>query len=468
MKKRPLLISISAFLFIASLMLAYFTMYFNSNGIDTILNKKYWQQETGGVTQKTTSAAASEVTNTTAATLSSAVQATTPAISTQITATEPDLITPPINVPPEEQYTDISIAAIGDFLIHSKVLEAHYDETNKIYDFNNAFTQVKPIISKYDYTVASLEVPLGGSSGRSYTGFPQFNSPDTLIDSLKNTGVNALLTSGTHAFDAGITGLERTINTINEKSMDIAGTRLKPADKNYIVKDIKGLKTGIINYSAVKRNSSGRISLNGNQITADQEKLINIFEYGKLNDFYDNVKNILQSMKGDGAEFFIFFIRWGTDYTTVQNANQVKIAKELCKMGIDVIIGNGPHMIQPFEVLKDESTGKTTICIYSLGNFLSNQRKEEISHKSGHTEDGVIFAVNIRRYNTGDIKIMGVEHTPTWVQLKTNVNTNKLVYMILPFNEANNQIKDAADSYKRTEKIIKESIIKFNIDDRID
>ena len=41
-----------------------------------------------------------------------------------------------------------------------------------------------------------------------------------------------------------------------------------------------------------------------------------------------------------------------------------------------MIIGSHPHVIQPVELIHSEDGESTTVCLYSTGNYVSNQRQE--------------------------------------------------------------------------------------------
>lgn len=445
MSKKPIMLGLSIMLLTLSMLTLYVTLYTNVNGIPTLLNQ---------VSQDTEDSHPQETS------------------SPQPTLTTPDPSAEPVPSPvPEEtqDYTEISISALGDFLMHDNLLTAHYSSREKSYDFTALFPEIAPILAGSEYTLASLEVPLGGTEAGDYRGFPQFNCPDGLVAAMKSAGVDLLLTAGTHAFDAGSAGLKRTLGTVQTAGLDAIGTRQDSERKPYIVKEIEGIRVGFVNYTAAERNSSGKISLNGTPLSVEQEALINYFEYEKLDAFYSRMQEIIGQMKQEGAEILVTCIRWGTDYTTEPDQNQKAIAQKLSDLGVDLIFGNGPHMVQSFEVLQSKATGRTTLCMYSLGNFVSNQRKELVNHKSGHTEDGVIYKVNLRKYKDGKVEVGTVTYIPTWLSLDTNNQTGQSVYRILPLgNVEENTPAEAKESYKRTNAIIQSDITAYNATFAID
>ena len=143
--------------------------------------------------------------------------------------------------------TTIKIGTVGDILIHSPIFRSVYDSASDSYDFNDIFKYVKDIYSSYDLMVADLEQPLGGKE-KGYSGFPLFNAPDSIADALKNNGVDLLLTANNHCYDQSSDGFYRTMSVLKEKQIDFIGTREKES-KPYIIKDISGIKVGMINYT---------------------------------------------------------------------------------------------------------------------------------------------------------------------------------------------------------------------------
>ena len=138
-------------------------------------------------------------------------------------------------------------------------------------------------------------------------------------------------------------------------------------------------------------------------------------------------------MKSQGAEVLIFLIHWGTEYQRNYNSQQEKIARALSSYGVDVIFGSHPHVIQPIKHLVDEPTGKKTLVVYSLGNFLSNQRFEFVNNR--YTEDGLIVQVKFKKnLETKEVIMENAGYIPTWVN--RHVVNERWVYEILPVHQA--------------------------------
>ena len=354
---------------------------------------------------------------------------------------------------------------MGDIILHSTVLDGAYNKSSKTYDFSAFFPLMKKYIDDADLTVANLEVTLGGTESGKYSGYPAFNAPDCLIDDLKNAGIDFLLTSNNHSYDTGLFGLKRTVQILKQKKMGYTGTKETTSDPKYVVKNVNGIKIGMINYTYENRcNTEGRKSLNGNIIAKEANDLINSFAYERIDSFYAEAKQVVKDMKKDGAEFIVFYMHWGEEYQLKQNTWQDKISQELCNAGVDIIVGGHPHVIQPMKMLYSEDSSHETVCVYSLGNAISNQRRELLNPEctTGHTEDGLVFTFTLDKYSDGTIKLAEVDVIPTWVD-KYRGGSGYL-YRMIPietpegsaqkYELSNSVLADLKESYARTEKII--------------
>lgn len=331
-----------------------------------------------------------------------------------------------------------SVGVSGDILIHGPVIDAAgaLSETAGEYDFSSMFADIAPYYAKYDFMVANLEVTLGGKAAGSYRGYPTFNCPDSIVDALLGAGVDMMLTANNHTYDTGHHGFVRTQEVLNEKGLSYIGTRLNEETANYRVQDINGIKVGMVcyTYETTGRNGTTKL-LNGIPVNKADTNLVNSFSYYNLEKFYAEVETALEGMKNDGADVNMFFIHWGEEYELTQRDYQKQIAQKLCDLGVNVIVGGHPHVVQPFETLTS-ATGDKTYCIYSVGNALSNQRRESLTTPPNqeYTEDGMIFGVEFQKWNDGKVEIKEISVLPTWV--KREYGAKALEFSILPLDFA--------------------------------
>ena len=350
-------------------------------------------------------------------------------IFTTVTTTQPTTEPTTTQPPAPEVTSTATIRSAGDVLIHIPVFQ-NARKSDGSYDFSHIFTYSEDIISDCDYFVANLETTLGGTNGRSYTGFPRFNSPDSIVDALKGAGVDCLLTANNHTFDTNGSGVLRTIDIIEKAGLDYTGTRKTTDDLQYFTKKISDIKFGFACYTYETPTSEGRKALNGLLVDTTTAPLINSFNPAKPQAFYDELESNIKAMKKKGAEVIVVYVHWGEEYQLAQNTKQQEIAQAICDLGADVIIGGHPHVVQPIDLITSTDGTHKTVCVYSMGNFLSNQRRNLMGLKTGHTEDGLIFEMTFSKYSDGTVVFDSIDAIPTWVHLYSE--NGKKVHSIVP------------------------------------
>ena len=342
----------------------------------------------------------------------------------------------------KEKNYKASILAAGDIMVHTPQLQAQYDYKTNSYNFDNNFKYAKKYIEKADYSLANLETTLAGDDVYSYSSYPMFNSPDELADALKKAGFDLLSTINNHSFDKSNLGVNRTLSTLKEKGFDTVGTRENTYDNEYIIKNINNIKIGITSYSygEIKNNNK---YLNGIKISEEYEDKMNVFDSLDVDKAFKNITSTTNKMKDTDMQIVI--MHWGTEYKRNETYFQKQLAQKLCDAGIDIIIGSHPHVVQPVEIITSSDGKNETLVAYSLGNYISNQRRENVGI---YSEDGLMINIEISKKNNEDkAKINKVTCIPTWVN-KYN-NNNKDIYEIIPIsNEYNLNTINSLNKYK--------------------
>lgn len=362
-----------------------------------------------------------------------------------------------------------TLGAQGDLLMHKPIFKSGtvvYQGDDE-YDFSSIFEYMDGYTDVVDYMVANLETTFGGDK-YPYQGNPSFNCPDSLLDALTASGYDMLLTANNHSNDTLLEGINRTLTQIRGKGLDTLGTRLSTEEARYCVEEINGIKIGMVCYTYTAEVRSGKPSLNFNTPVEKPEQ-INYFNPADLDSFYQEAKAIIADMENAGAEATVFYMHWGEEYQLTENQTQNTIAQKLCDMGVDVIIGGHPHVVQPMELLTSTTDAShKTVCIYSVGNAVSNQRIAEMNLKTGHTEDGALFTVTFEKYSDGSVYVASADVLPTWVNLHSASGSKE--YNILPLDEATKdewktlynlteaQYTSAKDSFDRTMAIVGEGL----------
>ncbi len=328
-----------------------------------------------------------------------------------------------------KEINTIEIVATGDILIHKEILETQYNSETGEYDFNNNFKYIKEYIENADLAIGNLETTLSGIENYGFSGYPSFNSPDSLADAMKEAGYDIVANMNNHCLDRDVNGYYRTRKTLVDKGFDVIGTKESSDDKRYIIKDVKGIKVGIVSYGYTMTAADGNIGVNGISIPYDLLQLMNYYHPNTLDTDLNNMKEQIELMREDGAEVIVFYMHWGDEYELEPNDIQKQIAQFLADEKVDIIFGTHPHSLQPIDMIQSSDGSSDTAVIYSMGNFLSSQRTERIGNP--YTEDGVIVSVKVNKdMETNEITVDIPTYIPTWVNWYGK--DDKLFYEVVP------------------------------------
>lgn len=387
---------------------------------------------------------------------------TTSTDGTQATTQQPTTVPPTTAVPtlpPVVKEGSLTISAVGDMLMHMPVINTGAVGDGS-YNLDSIFTYFSDHIKSADFAFGNLETTLAGNdNGYNYSGYPAFNCPDGIIDSMKNAGFDVILTANNHTYDTRSIGLKRTLEIIRDRELASLGTRLDIDAPVYTVVEKDGIKIGVSCYTYETDGYADQKGLNTILVKPEDAPLISSFDYKHLDLFYNELAENMEKMREQGVDAFVVFMHWGDEYQLKQNATQSEIAQQMCNLGVDVIIGGHPHVVQPVELLtSDENPEHKTVCLYSMGNAVSNQRRYNMNLNDGHTEDGVCFSVTFSRYSDGTVILENAECIPTWVDLRT-LPSGKRAYCILPLDKA---IADWKSAFALTDSTLKECNASFD------
>jgi poly-gamma-glutamate synthesis protein (capsule biosynthesis protein) len=280
----------------------------------------------------------------------------------------------------------------GDMMGHLQMINSAYNYPKEEYEFDHWFQFVSPYIKSCNWAIANLEVTL---AGKPYTGYPQFSSPDAYAVSIKNAGFDALVNANNHSQDRGKMGLERTIRILDSIDMIHTGTFKDTTqfNKNYpLIVKVAGCKIAILNYT---------YGTNGLLVT--HPNMVNMIDSIAM-------INAIFKAKSLGADLIIPIMHWGIEYQTVENENQILIAKLLAKHGANAIIGMHPHVVEPIKKIKVRSIDNDSMSIpvaYSLGNFVSAQTNR-------YCDGGIMIRLTCKRKND-KVEITNFDYLPFWV-----------------------------------------------------
>jgi poly-gamma-glutamate synthesis protein (capsule biosynthesis protein) len=330
----------------------------------------------------------------------------------------------------------ISLLFIGDIMGHDEQIWSAENRETHLYNYDDVFQFIKPVITASDIAIANFEVTLAGPP---YTGYPQFSSPADLAAAVKNAGIDYLVTANNHAADRGRKGIISTINKLDSIGIPHTGTFLNTACRDslsplIIHKD--GISLALLNYT---------FSTNG--IIVPEPVIVNMLDK-------ELITKDVNKAKEKNADFIILFLHWGTEYDTIPSKQQIDLGKYLLSLGVDMVIGSHPHVLQKMVWMRNNDTDKNEIVVYSLGNFVSNQRKPK-------TDGGSMIRIELTK-NGEKYSISNAGYYLTWVYTPI-VNYRKKFY-VLPCSEFEKKPEffDKPQAFYLMTKFIGESRKLFN------
>lgn len=300
--------------------------------------------------------------------------------------------------------TFATLLAAGDVLIHSSVYNTA--KTANGYDFKPMFQLVKPYITKADIAVVNSESIIGGTEIGLST-YPSFNSPYEVGDAIKDAGFDVATMANNHTLDRGEKAIQNAIHYWDKIGMVHTGSALSEHDREKIATvERNGIVFSFLAYT---------YGTNGIPTPKGKDYLVNRIDLNLM-------KKDIEAAKAQ-SDVVVVSLHFGVEYQREPNEEQKKLVKELADLGVDIILGSHPHVLQPYGWV-DGRSGHKTFVIYSLGNFISGQI-------GGYKQLGGMLQLTIEKTVEPKGKTVAVTNpsfVPTWVQPKT--------FKIIPLKEA--------------------------------
>lgn len=297
----------------------------------------------------------------------------------------------------EEIKPDVTftLTAIGDIMCHNTQYWDAYQKETDTYDFSYVFENVKDYIAAGDISIANIETSFAGKD-RGYSNYPVFNSPDELARDVKATGLDIITTAGNHCLDMGYSGLSRTIDVLKNNGIEQLGTYKSQEERDTIfIKDVKGIKIAFIDYT---------YGTNGIPVPSGKEYCVNLIDKNLI-------KKDIESAKKQNVDMIVACMHWGDEYKTKANKEQEDLTDFLFKNGVNVIIGNHPHVLEQMEkrtVTLEDGTTQDGFVIFACGNFICDQNAE-------NTRNSIILNLDITRHSDGKVTVDKANYIPIYM-----------------------------------------------------
>ena len=296
------------------------------------------------------------------------------------------------------------IMAHGDLLYHDLLYMSAKQEEGS-YNFSENFTYVKPWIEQADLAIADFEGTI--SPDFPLAGYPLFNAPAEVVSAIKDTGYDMVDLAHNHILDSQLSGLISTSKAFTDAEIGTVGVYPEGnrGTAPLQIRKVNGIKVAILAYAY------GFNGMEGNLSAEEQAGYLSDFNVEKMQ------AEIEQAEKE--ADITIVMPQTGVEYQLEPTEEQQTLYRQMVDWGADLVFGGHPHVAEPSEIV--EKDGQRKLIIYSMGNFISNQRIETMEGvpTAQWTERGVLMDVTIEKKD-GVTSIQTAQARPTWVNRVSN------------------------------------------------
>ena len=263
---------------------------------------------------------------------------------------------------------------------------------NGRYSYSYYYRHIKDFIKKADISVANLETPIGK---KNFSGYPMFCAPDSFLYAIKDAGFNVLLFANNHCCDKGKNGAMHTLNMLDSLGFAHCGVyrnAQERAERYPLVVEKEGMRIAILNYT-----------YGTNGMPVPKPMVVNLIDKKVI------AEDIAEA-KRKNVDAIIACMHWGDEYVSLPPKRVKELSDWLLEQGVDHIIGNHPHVIQPIEIRFNEERSKNNTIVYSTGNLLSNMSLRR-------TDGGIMIKMGLYKYmNHTHLSSLG--YMFTWIAPK--------------------------------------------------
>ena len=260
--------------------------------------------------------------------------------------------------------TDMSgvmrFCAVGDNLANDNILEAADSWSGEIgdgsYDFTPLYQDIRSAIMSYDVSFINQETTLGGTDDYEISGYPSYNTPDSMADAVANTGFRVVNLNTNHTYDFWTDNIKHgQMLWESKESLLTIGSYVSAEDRARVrVVQRNGVRIAFLSYG---------YGQNG-------------YEQSDLpNDYYavpyDATRLAEEVAKArEVADAVVVYMHWGDEYVNEPSEDQLEWAQVCADNNVDVVIGSHVHVIQPIRWIERADGGKM-LCAFGMGDFVS-------------------------------------------------------------------------------------------------
>lgn len=290
--------------------------------------------------------------------------------------------------------TNVTVVMNGDLLWHNTLWYGAREDARRHghggYDFAPLLAGMKPVIASADMAICHEEVPLARRGGP-YRNFPLFAAPPHVVGAISATGYDVCTTASNHSVDQGFAGLKRTLDDLDRAKIAHVGTARTKAESQRptIFTTKQGVKIGIL---------AATFSLNGLPMPKGKPWAVQRTSAKALLDQAHRAR-------AAGADIVLAAVHAGTEYSTSENEQQIKLARALtASPDVDLVYMHHPHVVQPWTTLNKKWV------LYGVGNTVA-QHATNVPRGA----EGATGRFTFTRVGNGRFTVSKAEYIPTLV-----------------------------------------------------
>lgn len=341
-----------------------------------------------------------------------------------------------------QETASFTFIGVGDNLLHDTIYRYfEYDTGTRaylpIYENTLSYTQ------NADLAYINMETVCAGDE-YGLSGYPNFNGPLEMIDALSQAGFDWFSISSNHSLDVGMGGMVAEMNYFSEQHPEASWTgaaRSQEEADQPVIRTVNGINIGLASFT---------YGLNGYQKPVGADWLVDVYrkEDGSID--YDLIKTRIDALQ-EASDVQIVSIHWGDEYVSEITEEQRAIAQYMHELGVEVIIGTHPHVIEPVELIQTDN--QTTLVYYSLGNFISAQ-DQDVTMVGGMAD----FQLNYD-FATKETTFSSIRFIPTITYISPDLRTYRTNTIVEYTDEmANNQYLHVVYGHDLSKQWIKDYV----------
>ena len=275
----------------------------------------------------------------------------------------------------EQDLNTITISAAGDVTMGRDALTSYYNSFDhevelQMKDYSYFMKNVKSIFENDDLTIVNLEGPLTTYSVMAEKQY-RFKGNPIYTEVLKQGSIEAVNIANNHTFDYFDLGYFDTVSNLSQADIGYSG------NGHIYLTEIKGVKIGMFGFAG--------------------------WDIGKQKK--SDIKKVVEDLKNRGANLIIASFHWGEERKYTPNQTQKELGRYCIDIGVDLVLGHHPHVIQGIETYKGKSI------VYSLGNFCFGGNKNPSDMDAFIYQHSFSFKNNVLLMETGQVIPVSISST---------------------------------------------------------